>query len=195
MSINMINAPSYFRKVITIDKNRAGFSLIEIVLALGIISFALVGILGIFPLALTSARESAAETRISFIAQSLLADIRATDKVIPASSAGASPTRTASIFAGQSPDDLNNTSSYRPLLLHTSDMLFLTFDQNGQCIGEAVSPTDFQNGKNGAVFIARIKSSFSPTAHTGNTHIEIRIEYPAAAPLTNRNVHRFTTLL
>lgn len=172
-----------------------GFSLIEIVLALGIISFALVGILGIFPLALTSARDSAAETRISFIAQSLLADIRATDTIAPSSNPNTGTVRTASLFAGQSPNDLNNNSSYQSISLNTSDIVYLTFDRTGQCLGGTVTLSDFETGKSGAVFIARIKSTFSPTAHAGNTHIEIRIEYPAAASGSDRKVHRFVTLL
>lgn len=49
----------------------AGFSLIEIILALGIISFALVGILGLFPVAVDAATNSQRETHAALIARSI----------------------------------------------------------------------------------------------------------------------------
>lgn len=55
----------------------AGFSLIEIVLALGIISFAIVAIMGLFPVALRSAQESQRETRAALIAQQINGDLAA----------------------------------------------------------------------------------------------------------------------
>lgn len=54
---------------------KIGFSLIEIVLALGIISFALVGIMGLFPVAMNSALESQRETRAAHIAQQIFTDL------------------------------------------------------------------------------------------------------------------------
>lgn len=52
-----------------------GFSLIEIVLALGIISFALVGIMGLFPVAMKSAQESQRETRATLLARQIFSDL------------------------------------------------------------------------------------------------------------------------
>ena len=51
------------------------FSLVEIVLAVGIISFALVGILGMFPVALDAATRSREETQAAFIARSIYSDL------------------------------------------------------------------------------------------------------------------------
>lgn len=51
------------------------FSLVEIVLAVGIISFALVGILGMFPIALDAATRSREETQAAFIARSIYSDL------------------------------------------------------------------------------------------------------------------------
>lgn len=53
------------------------FSLIEIVLALGVISVAMVGIMGLFPVALRSAVDSQRETRATFLAQQIFSEIRA----------------------------------------------------------------------------------------------------------------------
>jgi uncharacterized protein (TIGR02598 family) len=51
------------------------FSLIEIVLAVGIVSFALVGILGLFPVALEAAADSRQETQATFIAQQVFSGL------------------------------------------------------------------------------------------------------------------------
>jgi len=61
----------------TFRASRAGFSLIEIVLALGIIAFALVGILGLFPVAVDAAASSQQETQAAFIARSIFDQLEA----------------------------------------------------------------------------------------------------------------------
>ncbi|MBW8863810.1 MAG: hypothetical protein JF609_02605 [Verrucomicrobia bacterium] len=62
----------------TFRASHAGFSLIEIVLALGIISFALVGILGLFPVAVNAAADSQHETQAALIARSIFDQLEAT---------------------------------------------------------------------------------------------------------------------
>jgi uncharacterized protein (TIGR02598 family) len=52
------------------------FSLVEIVLALAIISFAIVGIMGLFPVAMKSAQESQMETRAALIARQIFSDLK-----------------------------------------------------------------------------------------------------------------------
>ena len=54
-----------------------GFSLIEVVLALGIIAFALVAILGVFPTGLSSNRTSVSDTRAAALANAIFATIDA----------------------------------------------------------------------------------------------------------------------
>lgn len=52
------------------------FSLIEVTLALGLVAFALVGILGVLPLAMGSGRASIEQTRAASIANTLFASFR-----------------------------------------------------------------------------------------------------------------------
>jgi uncharacterized protein (TIGR02598 family) len=59
----------------TRTSRKAGFSLIEIVVALGVISFALVAILGVLPLGLKSGRNSAQETRANHLAEQIFATL------------------------------------------------------------------------------------------------------------------------
>ena len=59
-------------------KNRnAAFSLVEVVLALGIVSFAIIAILGLIPTGLQTSHSSQDETRAAQIAQSILATFSA----------------------------------------------------------------------------------------------------------------------
>ena len=53
--------------------NQSAFSLVEVVLALGVISFAIVAILGILPIGLQTSHSSQDETRAAQIAQTVLA--------------------------------------------------------------------------------------------------------------------------
>lgn len=59
-------------------KNRKfAFSLVEVVLALGVVSFAIVAILGLIPMGLQTSHSSQDETRAAHIAQSILATFSA----------------------------------------------------------------------------------------------------------------------
>ncbi|MEP6810801.1 MAG: hypothetical protein ABI992_11200 [Chthoniobacterales bacterium] len=57
-------------------KRAAAFSLVEVVLALGVIGFALLAIIGLFPIGLQSGRASIQETRANHIAQEIFATMR-----------------------------------------------------------------------------------------------------------------------
>ncbi len=54
---------------------KRAFSLVEVVLALGVVSFAIVAILGVIPVGLNSGRSSQSETRAAQIAQDILSSL------------------------------------------------------------------------------------------------------------------------
>ena len=56
-------------------KTRSAFSLVEVVLALGVISFAIVAILGVLPVALQTGHSAQDETRAPQIAQDIFGSI------------------------------------------------------------------------------------------------------------------------
>jgi uncharacterized protein (TIGR02598 family) len=60
-----------------VNARRHGFSLVEVVLALGLVGFALLAILGVVPVGLKSASESIDATRTSIIAADTESRIRA----------------------------------------------------------------------------------------------------------------------
>ena len=57
-------------------KTCKGFSLVEVVLALGVAAVAFTAIMGLFPLGLDMSRETHEETQAALIAQSILGDLR-----------------------------------------------------------------------------------------------------------------------
>ena len=58
------------------NQRRTAFSLVEVVITLGIIAFALVAIIGLLPIGLKSGRASIQETRANQLAQQLFNTIR-----------------------------------------------------------------------------------------------------------------------
>ena len=61
----------------------AGFSLIEVALALGVAAFALVAIIGLIPIGLNSNQTSSEQTAAAGLAAGIVADLRATPVAIP----------------------------------------------------------------------------------------------------------------
>ena len=57
-------------------RRTTGFSLIEVTLALGIVTFALVGVVGVLPVALNSCRQSFDETRAAAVANTVFTSFR-----------------------------------------------------------------------------------------------------------------------
>ena len=61
----------------------SGFSLVEITLALGIVAFVLIAVLGLFSVGLDSSRRSASDTAISQVVNQVLSDTRTSDLPAP----------------------------------------------------------------------------------------------------------------
>src|SRR5947208_3245796 len=57
-------------------RSTAAFSLVEVVIALGVIGFALLAIIGLFPSALQSGRASIQETRANHLAEQVFSTLR-----------------------------------------------------------------------------------------------------------------------
>lgn len=59
----------------SVKRSLRGFSLVEVVIAIGVVSFAIVAILGVFPVGLNTGRSAQNETRATQIAQDILASL------------------------------------------------------------------------------------------------------------------------
>jgi uncharacterized protein (TIGR02598 family) len=131
---------------------RDGFSLIEVVLALGVISFALVAILGVFPAGLAANRTSISDTRAAQLANAITATIDAQSAAFSSvncygvtlnlASFGASDTKT--LFAGYpSPNQPEITSGANPNSIYTIELRF----DNDPPLNSAIPPTKLGPGK------------------------------------------------
>lgn len=157
-----------------------GFTLIEIALAISILSFALVGILGLFPVALETTRESKEETLMAQIAQSIEADIRRADG-----------NEAVILVTGFNP---SSAAARATLALNAQDKLLLAFGANGRPWTVQPSLSEYTHGLRGPDYLARVTTVFSPPEHPGLCRIEITVESPAGAPETARKKLTFTTL-
>lgn len=163
----------------------SGFSLVEIVLALGIISFALVGIMGLFPVALDTAQDSKAETFIAFIGQSVMADISATRQ-----------TTTAGTPPVTSTDAMIQTaaSTVSVDLLSATSTVYLAFDSEGRC-QKALSESEYNASVPDAAYTVQLVSEHSPAGFANLTRIQLNIGFPAAAPAQFRQTRTFLRLI
>lgn len=158
----------------------SGFTLIEIVLAIGILSFALMAILGLFPVAFETARDSRQETVMALIAQSIEADIRR-----------ASGATARVMVTGFNPAD---AGAYQDLPLNTNGQVFIAYGNNGRPWSARPGPADYANGMNGPDYLAHVTCTYNPPEHPGMARIDISVEAPAAAPQSARTKIHFVTL-
>lgn len=155
-----------------------GFSLVEITIALGIVAFALVAIMGLFPVAMKNATESQVETRATFIAQSIFSDLEA----------GPSATNT---FLATGPD-WSNSGSRQVVNLSANGTYYVAYSEEGKPIG-APTAAAFDTGGGGnygaRVMIAR------DSVITNLSRVEVQVESPLSAPTNGRTKFSFVTLM
>ena len=146
------------------------FSLIEIVLALGIISFALVGIMGLFPVAMKSALESQRETRAAQIAQQIFSDLRTlpgTNRLVAITTNILNPQTTIS--------------------LTTSNSITVSYAQDGRPLGLGTNNPE-------GIFLAEILVTPNIPV-SGLSRVQTTIETPAKAATHARSRYTFVTLM
>jgi len=142
----------------------AGFSLVEVVLALGVAAFCLLALLGLLPIGLKTQRASANQTKanaiISQAVQFLRADVR-----LP-------PGQTKKAQGGWA--NLNGHWQSQAV----PDTLFFTNDGNQNGYAQVTNPNSLPAAPAGAVFRATITYLFPPTATTSIA--KITVSWPAA---------------
>jgi len=161
------------------------FTLIELVTSLAIFAFAIVSLLGLFPMAFASVREAHHLTYTKNISQWILNEIKAypSNDVLLGSSDAESPAAVSMDLSA-----LTNPTSFH-----------LAFDENGDWLG-AISATQFEAGSSTANYLVRIKVdptvySMDPDFAMDLAKIELAITYPAAASIENRTSQRNHTLI
>lgn len=161
---------------VSMAHRRCGLSLIEIVIALGVLTFALVGIIGLFPVAIRANLESQWETRAVHMARLVLADLRV----------NSSSNR---LYLAAPPGLMKEVN-----VAEDGASVFLAFSGRGEPHTNAVTHSEFEEGVAEAAYLVGLRVDTN-TGCTGLSHIEASIEAPASAPAANRSKFRFVTLL
>jgi len=157
-----------------------GFSLVEVVLALGVIAFALVGIMGLFPVAMRSAQESQRETRATLIAQQIFSDLRAS-------------TGTNRLIV-RGPSATNASWLITNFCLAGNTNLVLSYDASGIGRTDQISTDAFDGSIPDAVFLASVAVDTN-TGIPNLSRVQATVEAPAAAPSAKRTKYTFVTLM
>jgi uncharacterized protein (TIGR02598 family) len=169
----MTQAKSHFRPAPPqIQKHPPAFSLVEVVIALGIISFAVIAIVGMLPVALKSSQDSMRETDATLIAQRIFSELKT----------GSSGNRSVTT-------DPNGISTHN-INLAANSTNYLAFTQDGtvQAHTNSANPTPSYD------FYAQISISTN-TGLTNLSRVQVDITSPPSAPPSARTTNSFVTLL
>jgi len=156
---------------------------VEVVLALGIASFSLIGILSVFPVALDTAKDSKNETRIALMAQSIFSDLQCST---PAS---------ADVIVKSA------TRLTEGLSLTFGGTVYVAYDADGQAIGQLTSGdmSNFSTSNpslRNASFLASISASTTGMP-VGLARVDVSIQTPpkAAATVAARKKYLFSAYI
>ena len=160
----------------------AGFSLVEAALSLAIFAFAFVAIIGLFPVALQTARESSAETRATLIARRIVDEIQS----LPATN----------IILVRAPSMTNVYGRISGLDLSIPSSSVLLYDEQGEGMTNQVAAQDFGSGitATGAYFVAEVRLT-PDFPGPGITQVQTTVEAPASAPSSRRARFVFVTCM
>ena len=159
-----------------------GFSLVEAALSLAIVSFAIIAIVGLFPVALQTARESNRETRATLIARRIVDELQS----LPATNTG--------LVRG--PSVTNSDWHITGLDLSTPSTNVLVYDEQGEGLTNRVVPELFQNpiSEPDAYFAAEIRVTPN-LPRPGISRVQATVEAPSSAPSSRRSSFVFVTFM
>lgn len=158
------------KKLVSGMKPTPAFSLVEVVIALGIVSFAVVAIVGMLPMALKTAKDSMFETDATLAAQRIFSELQT----------GSGANRTVSTG--------DNTSVKVSLAANSTNILAFKSD------GKPMFATTSLTANPVVDFFAEILVSTN-TGISNLSQVQVNISHPAAATNTARTTNSFTTLM
>jgi len=194
-------------------KSSPAFSLVEVVLALGVAAVAFTAIMGLFPLGLDMSRETHEETQAALIAQSILGDMRDDYQ------AGGTSQTNRRILVTNTINLANAMTNFAVGINTPINVLYLGFTNHtinatanpGESAAGALvlrpamsaqttstnlasAPIWFQNGSNGLAAVARViaTSTFRLVDTIPQiSSLDIMVETPGNIPATNRTQYGF----
>jgi type II secretory pathway pseudopilin PulG len=156
---------------------RSGFSLVEVVIAIGLFSFVVVGIIGMFSIGLRQQGNWANNFSAVYATQQVMAYIDSKTNLADAAPI-LSNIPTTNVFGLSASWDTNAINANV-----TNSTNFSAFDS---------SKWDTGVSEDGIVSLVRV---ISRPLGAGLYEIQIDVAYPAAAPSSNRQVETFSTLV
>ncbi len=158
------------------------FSLVEAALSLAVISFAIFAIMGLFPVALQTARESNRETRATLIARRIVDELQSLPGTNTALLRGPSLTNPGWRITG--------------IDLSTPSVHILTYDEQAEGLTNGIAPDAFQNpiSAQGAYFAAEVRVT-PDSPYPGISQVQATVEAPSSAPSSRRSRFVFVTLM
>jgi type II secretory pathway pseudopilin PulG len=173
------------------ERGAAGFSLIEVTVAIGIFAFVAVGILGLLPAALKQRADSSRETRGVLIAEELFASVRAaggiTNIII----------RDGPGLQSRNNRTLSNIVTKPAVLGYPAQTTvpFWSFDRNPESSWKNAGGSDGEVAESAANEIETL-ARLSVTNLTNNLYrVTVETRAPADIPLTNSSPLSFSTLI
>jgi uncharacterized protein (TIGR02598 family) len=159
-----------------------GFSLVEAALSLAIVSFAVIAIMGLFPVALQTARESNRETRATLIARRIVDELQSL------------PATNTSLVRGTSLTNFDGRIT--GLDLSSASTNVLLYDEQGEGLTNQVAPGSFTNSidEPGPYFAAEVR--VTPNfPRPGISRVQTTVEAPSRAPSARRSSFIFVTFM
>jgi hypothetical protein len=157
------------------------FSLVEVALSLAVVSFAIIAILGLLPVALRTARESNRETRATLIARRIVDELRSL------------PAESTALVRG--PSAVNPGWQLRAINLSSPSVHVLAYDEQGEGLATEINPEAFGDP---LPFDAHFVAEVRVTPHfpfQGISRVQAAVEAPAQAPSSRRSRYVFVTLM
>lgn len=167
------------------------FSLVEVVISIGIFAFVIVGIVGLFPAALRIRAESALDTRAAMIAQQLMAAVDSssslTNVVVPTGAYTGNPATRVANLLQTNPTVLGYQSR------STFPFWFYRTTPNSSWLNAGGSDSEIaESAANEITTLVRLTSTTNNLRNLAQITIEVRS--PAALASTNSRIVTFTTL-
>jgi prepilin-type N-terminal cleavage/methylation domain-containing protein len=159
---------------------KRGFSLVEVVIALGIITVGIVAVLGVFPTALQSGHSAQDETRAAHIAQSIFGSIVAS---APSHFTNAQLPLYPSSSPAPTPLSLNLTSNSG-----TTPVLTLYADNDGNLLPNLTSATY-------AIFVYTNNVVAGFTDPASANAVTVRVAWPATATAANQTFRDYVRIV
>ena len=157
----------------TPSRSVKAFSLIEVLLAIGIVSFAVVAIVGMLPIALNTAKDSMLETDAAIIAQRVFAELQASTGT-------------------NRPVSISAHGDTKAIDLSSDGTNYLAFSDTWEVQSSPASEAPINDM--GVQFLG-IVSVATNTGISNLSRVEVSITSPASAPASSRKTNAFVTLM